>query len=64
MGKSTADDVGDGLDDETFERVAEERRPTPDSTDGEPTPRYRDEPGMGEDEGGEPPERRGVARHG
>ena len=35
MGKSTADDVGDGLDDETFERVAEERRPTSiDMTEG------------------------------
>jgi hypothetical protein len=63
MGKSTADDIGDGLDDETFERVAEERRPTPDSTD-RATPRYHDEPGMGEDEGGEPPERRSVDRYG
>ena len=50
MGKSTADDVGDGLDDETFERVAEETRPTPDSTDRESAPRYRDAPGTGEDE--------------
>jgi hypothetical protein len=58
----SGDEPVDELDDATFERVADDTRRLSGSDGDEGRPGYREEPGMGEDEGGAPAERKGVDR--